>query len=171
MSSLTQTPPDSKYQEKVRVSSSLNGNTPSNSDLDSKKEPSKKIGDGNTSENETITRNPANTNNHLSSTPPPLEPIPASLFPGESAKIYSGMPPLISSSSMARLESPNSRSRDRERSSYEQVQAPLRSPPNRSMRTFHIQESAPVSTSPQLMPPPLNEMKRIKQNKKIKPYF
>ena len=71
MSSLTQTPPDSKYQEKVRVSSSLNGNTPSNSDLDSKKEPSKKTGDGNTCVNETITKNQANTNNHVSSTPPP----------------------------------------------------------------------------------------------------
>ena len=164
MSSLTQTPPDSKYQEKVRVSSSLNGNTPSNSDLDSKKEPSKKTGDGNTCVNETITKNQANTNNHCSSTPPPLEPIPASLFPGESAKIYSGMPPLISSSSMAHLESPNNRSRDRERSSYDQVQAPSRSPPNRSMRTFHIQESTAVSTSPQLMPPPLNEVKRMKQN-------
>ena len=62
MSSLTQTPPDSKYQEKARVSSSLNGNTPSNSDLDSKKEPSKKTGDGNTCAHEPIAINQENTN-------------------------------------------------------------------------------------------------------------
>ena len=65
---------------------------------------------------------------------------------------------------MAHLESPNNRSRDRERSSYDQVQAPLRSPPNRSMKTFHIQENAPVTTSPLLMPPPLNEVKKMKQS-------
>ena len=163
--SITIDRPDSKYQELSKMSSPLNEKPSnfgySNTMTDSSKE---SFTENRVTGETTMKTNGKSPNYSKPSTPPPLEPIPASLFPGESAKIYSGMPALISSSSLPDAESSEPMHREYVRSSFDTNMPYNRSPPNKVVHSFHVPSNVPSSGSPLLMPPPINNMQRMRSN-------
>ena len=90
--SLTLNHPDSKYLEKTKVSSSLHESLSTVVHSNGKEDLSTQTLIESKSKNDNSLKSNGSTPHSMPSTPPPLEPIPASLFPGESAKIYPGMP-------------------------------------------------------------------------------
>ena len=95
-----------------------------------------------------------------SSTPPPLEPIPSSFFPGESAKIYSGMPQLTSSPSKQNVETsetiPNGELSPK-------LPGPYAPNDQSSMdQALSSHSNGHTVPSPQLMPPPLTNMMKAR---------
>lgn len=160
---LTIDQPDSKYLEKTKISSSVRENPLSMAKSNGKGGLPSPASIGNKSRIDNVLKPDSHTSQSISSTPPPLEPIPPSSFPGESAKIYSGMPPLISSSSLPYSGSPEYL----HHGAYERNSGALKTTANRNsqeklMHKFPVPSTAPMSTSPLLMPPPLSSVKSIR---------
>ena len=161
--SLTINEPDSKLPEKTSVSSSFN-ESPSKAVLHHNEKsdlPTPAL-----TELKRMSENGVSTNgikqHSTSSTPPPLEPIPPTLFPGESAKIYSGMPPLISSSSKANSEHVESvRHGEHSPKSFDSYVPADQSLQNRAIPSS---SNGHMTSSPQLMPPPLTNMMKARPN-------
>ena len=152
--------PDSKLPEKANVSSSiyesppkmsehLNGNNDSQTPILNEL---KSMGENGVASN-------GIKSNSSSSTPPPLEPIPPSLFPGESAKIYSGMPPLISSTKSNAENLDSTRNGEHSLKSFDSYT----DQPSIN-QTIPAPSNGLPASSPQLMPPPLSNMMKIRAN-------
>ena len=158
--SLTMSEPDSKLPENPNVSSSIY-ESPSKSTQHSngKEDLQTPALNESKSMNENGTTNGGIKNHSSSNTPPPLEPIPPSLFPGESAKIYSGMPPLISSSSKHNDNHAEKIRNGDHHSELHDSYVPV--DPNSKMPAA---SNGNTVSSPQLMPPPLTNMTKARPN-------
>ena len=152
--------PDSKLQEKANVSSSIYESPPKTSEhLNGNNDSQTPILNEIKSMGENGVASNGIKSNSSSSTPPPLEPIPPSLFPGESAKIYSGMPPLISSSKNNAENLDCTRNGEHSQKSFDSYT----DQPSIN-QTIPAPSNVLAASSPQLMPPPLANMVKIRAN-------
>ena len=162
--------PDSKLPEKANVSSSIYESPPKTSEhLNGNNDPQTPILNELKSMGENGVASNGIKSNSSSSTPPPLEPIPPSLFPGESAKIYSAMPPLMESSPRKNAEnSETARNGEHSHRNGEHSQKSFDSYVQMDQPSINQTIPAPsnglAASSPQLMPPPLTNMMKMRAN-------
>ena len=170
---LTVNQPDSKYQETTKISPSSHKAPLIMAHSNGKEEiPLPDSIKENKTKNDSGALQPdSHTIQSVSSNPPPLEPIPPSSFPGESAKIYAGMPPLISSSSLPHSGTTDSlHPKEYEKTSGTLNMASIRNSQGNILHTFPVPSNATMSTTSNLlMPPPPTSIKTNRSNAQDNP--